>query len=127
MTTPRVLVVEDDPPIGRLVARTARLEGADVTAVADGLAARQAWAGGNFELVVLDAMLPGVDGITLTRERREAGDRTPVVLITARQPSQIAELAREAEIDEVLAKPFAYDELVAVFRRHLPGSGGSDG
>jgi DNA-binding response OmpR family regulator len=119
MTAPRVLVVEDDPPIARLVGRTASLEGAEVTVVADGLAAREAWARGGFALVVLDAMLPGLGGIELARERRVAGDRTPVVLITARQVAQISVLADEAGVDAVLAKPFAYADLVTVVRRFL--------
>jgi two-component system response regulator MprA len=119
MSRPRVLVVEDDPPIARLMARTAELEGAEVTMVADGLDARAEWAGGTFALVLLDAMLPGVDGITLCRERRALGDRTPVVLLTARQLGEVGNLAREAEIDAVLAKPFAYEDLVDVVRRFL--------
>jgi two-component system response regulator MprA len=123
MTAQRVLVVEDDPPIARLVARTAQLEGAEVTMVADGLDAQAAWSAGSFALVVLDAMLPGMDGITLAGERRALGDRTPVVLITARQVGEISALAREAEIDAVLAKPFAYEELVRMLRRFLPASG----
>lgn len=119
MTRPRVLVVEDDLPIGRLVARTAEAEGADVVNVADGLAARAAWERGGFALVLLDAMLPGLDGLSLCRERREAGDLTPVVLLTARQLSDIEPVAREARVDAVLGKPFAYDDLVEAVRRHL--------
>lgn len=119
MTAPRVLVVEDDPPIARLLARTAGLEGADVTTIADGAEARAAWQAGGFALVLLDAMLPGVDGVTLCRERRLAGDRTPVVLVTARQLGDLEASARAAGVTEVLAKPFAYDELVATLRRHL--------
>jgi len=119
VSAPRVLVVEDDAPIARLVARTVGLEGADVTVVGDGLAGRDAWARGSFALVLLDAMLPGLDGLSLARERREAGDRTPVVLLTARQVGEIAQSASEAGIDEVLAKPFAYDDLVMILRRHL--------
>jgi two-component system, OmpR family, response regulator MprA len=122
MSAPRVLVVEDDPPIARLVARTARLEGAEVTMVADGLEARDRWERGSFAVVLLDAMLPGLDGLSLCRERRLAGDRTPVVLITARQVAELGELAREAEVDEVLAKPFAYDDLVSILRRYLRGA-----
>jgi two-component system, OmpR family, response regulator MprA len=119
MSAPRVLVVEDDPPIARLVARTARLEGAEVTVVGDGLEARGEWERGSFVVVLLDAMLPGIDGLSLCRERRRAGDRTPVVLITARQLGELAVDAREAGIDEILAKPFAYDELVTILRRYL--------
>jgi len=121
MSAPRVLVVEDDPPIARLVARTARLEGGDVTIVADGLLARDAWERGSFSLVLLDAMLPGLDGLTLAQQMRLAGDHTPVVLLTARQLREIGEIARDAKIDEVLAKPFAYEELVAILRRYLHG------
>jgi two-component system, OmpR family, response regulator MprA len=119
VTAPRVLVVEDDPPIARLVARTARLEGAEVTLVGDGISARAEWKRRAFALVLLDAMLPGLDGLTLARERRLAGDRTPVVLMTARQPGEVGDLALEADIDVVLTKPFAYEELVEILRRYL--------
>lgn len=118
-----MLVVEDDLPIGRLVARTVQAEGAEVVNVADGLAAREAWEHGGFALVLLDAMLPGVDGLSLCRERRDAGDRTPVVLLTARQLSEIEPEARAAQVDAVLGKPFAYDVLVETVRRYLrPGA-----
>ena len=119
MTQPRVLVVEDDPPIARLLARTAALEGADVTTITDGAEARAAWQADGFALVLLDAMLPGVDGITHCRERRLAGDRTPVVLVTARQLGDVEASARAAGVTEVLAKPFAYEDLVQVVRRFL--------
>jgi DNA-binding response OmpR family regulator len=118
MNAQRILVVDDDPAVARLLTRTARLEGADVTTVADGIAARSVWAQGGFALVLLDAMLPGVDGLTLCRERRLAGDRTSVVLVTARQPGDVEAEARAAGIDEVLAKPFAYADLVGVIRRY---------
>jgi DNA-binding response OmpR family regulator len=82
------------------------------------VAARTVWSHGGFGLVLLDAMLPGVDGLTLCRERRLAGDRTPVVLVTARQPGDVEAEARAAGIDEVLSKPFAYADLVQVIRRY---------
>lgn len=128
MTRPRVLVVEDDPPIARLLARTAALEGADVTTIADGTEARTVWAAGAFALVLLDAMLPGVDGVTLCRERRLAGDDTPVVLVTARQLGDLEASARTAGVTEILGKPFGYEDLVQTLRRYVGGAqtGGPD-
>ena len=123
MTALRILVVDDDPAVARLLARTAALEGADVTTVADGMAARDVWTDGAFDLVLLDAMLPGVDGLTLCRERRLAGDLTPVVLVTARQPTDVEAEARDAGINAVLAKPFAYADLVQVIRGHAATPG----
>lgn len=120
----RILVVDDDPAVARLLARTARLEGAEVTTASDGLSARTLWSRGGFALVLLDAMLPGMDGLTLCRERRLAGDRTPVVLVTARQPDDVEAEARGAGIDEVLGKPFAYADLVQIIRRYAPHTGG---
>jgi len=120
MTAPRILVVDDDPAVARLLARTAALEGAEVTTVTDGTAARSAWTEGSFALILLDAMLPGVDGLSLCRERRRAGDRTPVVLVTARQLGDLEADARAAGIDATLAKPFAYPDLVRTIRRFLP-------
>ena len=114
----RILVVDDDPAVARLLARTAMLEGAEVTVVEDGTAARSAWAQGSFALVLLDAMLPGVDGLSLCRERRQAGDRTPVVLVTARQPGDLEADSRAAGVDATLAKPFAYADLIRLIRRY---------
>jgi two-component system response regulator MprA len=116
---PRILVVDDDPAVARLLARTAALEGAEVTTVTNGTAARSAWSEGSFALILLDAMLPGVDGLSLCRERRLAGDRTPVVLVTARQLGDLESDARAAGVDATLAKPFAYPDLVRLIRRFL--------
>ena len=118
MAALRILVVDDDPAVARLLQRTAALEGAEVITVSDGTSARTVWAQSAFALVLLDAMLPGVDGLTLCRERRLAGDRTPVVLVTARQPGDVEADARAVGIDAVLAKPFAYADLVQLIRRH---------
>jgi DNA-binding response OmpR family regulator len=95
-----------------------------MTTVSDGTSAGTVWAQGTFALVLLDAMLPGVDGLTLCRERRLAGDRTPVVLVTARQPGDVEAEARAAGVDAILAKPFAYADLVQLIRRHARPDGG---
>ena len=84
MSVGRVLVVEDDTKIGTILKRGLGLKDIDVTLAEDGLSGRDAWATGAFDLIVLDLMLPGIDGISLCAERRAAGDTTHVILLTAR-------------------------------------------
>ncbi|HYN87077.1 MAG TPA: response regulator, partial [Ardenticatenaceae bacterium] len=73
MSGGRVLVIEDDSKIAGLLQRGLALQGIEVELAEDGLAGRELWASGAFDLVLLDVMLPGVDGITLCAERRAAG------------------------------------------------------
>lgn len=120
---PRVLIVEDDPAIARLLERILAHRRVESVAAADGELAEVAWSAGGIDLVLLDAMLPGMDGLTLARRMRERGDGTPVILVTAREAEPLRQLAEEAGIDAYLTKPFAHDELVALLARYLPAAG----
>jgi DNA-binding response OmpR family regulator len=115
----RVLIIEDDPAVLRLLERILANEGLDFVSVADGEAGEAAWSSGTIDLVLLDAMLPGVDGLTLGRRMRERGDRIPVILVTAREGRPLRELAMRIGIDAYLAKPFGHDDLVTLLRRLL--------
>jgi DNA-binding response OmpR family regulator len=117
----RVLVVEDDAKVADLLKRGLGLKGIDVTITEDGLAGREAWDLGGFALVLLDVMLPGVDGISLLSERRAAGDETPVILLTARDEQEAVERGMEAGATEYVAKPFSYADLVSRVTSYLPG------
>jgi DNA-binding response OmpR family regulator len=108
----RVLVIEDDPGIARVLRRGLTLQGLDVTVVEEGTAGRAAWGAAGFDVVILDVMLPGVDGIELCKERRAAGDRTPVLLLTAREDDTVRARGTEAGADAFLGKPFAYADLL---------------
>ena len=83
MKLQRILIVEDDAQIGSILQRGLRLKGFETTLVEDGHTGRAAWATGAHDLILLDVMLPGIDGVSLCAERRAAGDTTPVILLTA--------------------------------------------
>jgi two-component system response regulator QseB len=114
----RVLVVEDDVRIRGVLDRGLRLAGHLPTMAEDLATGRERWAGGAFDLVLLDVMLPDGDGIDLLAERRAAGDETATVLLTAREESELRERAEAAGVTDYLLKPFAYRDLLACVERH---------
>ncbi|HEX2729622.1 MAG TPA: response regulator, partial [Rubrobacteraceae bacterium] len=107
-----VLVIEDDPGIADLLRRGLSSHGMRVAVVEDGAAGREAWSGGGFDVVLLDVMLPGVDGISLLSERRAAGDETPVVLLTARDDEDALERGMAAGATDYVSKPFSFEDLI---------------
>ena len=131
----RILVVEDDRGIRDMLDRGLRIAGHAVTFACDLVEAREAWREDAFDLVLLDVMLPDGDGIELLAERRAAGDRTPAVLLSAREADEVRDRAAEAGATAYLSKPFAYGELLACIarvtssgqRQPRPGSGSSRG
>lgn len=116
-----VLVVEDDPHLASGIVENLRAEGYEVQTVGDGRAALDWLRGGRAALVVLDVMLPYVDGLTVCRTMREGGDNTPVLFLTARGDPQDRIHGLEAGGDDYLAKPFHLQELLlrvrAIVRR----------
>ncbi len=121
---PRVLVVDDDERIAASVRRSLDYAGYDVSVAHDGPAAVAAAGSGDPDLIVLDVMMPGYDGLEVARRLRRAGNNTPILMLTARTtvPDRVDGL--EAGADDYLIKPFAHDELLArvraLLRRHLP-------
>jgi len=115
-----VLLIEDDTKIAKIIQRGLALKAIEVIIAADGSAGRAAWASGSFDLVLLDVMLPGIDGINLCAERRAAGDATPVILLTARHEEEVWERGRAAGATAYLSKPFVYAELAAQVMQLLP-------
>jgi two-component system, OmpR family, response regulator MprA len=116
---PRVLVVDDDPAIERMLARTLRAEGYDIATVSDGgaaLARIERWAP---DVVVLDVLMPGLDGTAVTRRLREKGDAVPILMLTARDAVDDRVCGLDAGADDYLVKPFATDELTARVRALL--------
>jgi two-component system response regulator MprA len=124
--SPRVLVVEDDTEIAGALRRSLRIEGYDVRVAEDGEEA--VTESGLFEpdLVVLDLGLPRLDGIEVCRRLRAAGDRTPVLVLTARDavPDRVRGL--DAGADDYLVKPFALEELLARLRALLRRTASAD-
>jgi len=112
----RVLVVEDDPAISQFVVRGLREENYRVDLAEDGLAAERMCGDEEYDVIVLDILLPGLDGLTLCRRLRRDGVDTPVLMLTARDgvPDRIQGL--DAGADDYLIKPFAFDELLARLR-----------
>ena len=113
----RVLVVEDDPPIASVLERGLGLAGYEVESAADGPSGLARWAEGGWSAIVLDVMLPGMDGTAVCAARRAAGDQTPVLLLTARDDEELREMAHACGADAFLTKPFAYAELLATLER----------
>lgn len=109
----RILVVEDDANLRLALQDNLEDEGHAVEAVGTVEAARAAWAAGGFDLVVLDLMLPDGDGYSLCRARREAGDATLVLMLTARTLEDDLVRGFESGADDYLAKPYRLRELLA--------------
>jgi two-component system response regulator MprA len=120
----RILVVDDEPAVREAVDRALRLEGYETELAADGAQALDALADRTPDALVLDVLMPHVDGLEVCRRLRAAGDRTPVLVLTARDavPDRVRGL--DAGADDYLVKPFALEELLARLRALLRrGSG----
>ena len=117
----RVLIVEDDRHIRELIALHLQLEGMACTALGDGREALTVAGETAFDLVVLDLMLPGVDGLTICRAIRHGGpnEDVPILMLTARREESDKVLGLESGADDYLAKPFGVHELVARVRALL--------
>jgi two-component system OmpR family response regulator/two-component system alkaline phosphatase synthesis response regulator PhoP len=118
---PRVLVVEDEAHIRELIQLHLGLEGLDIEAVADGHEALARANSQSFDLIILDLMLPGVDGISICRAVRREGPNqdVPILMLTARREESDKVLGLESGADDYLAKPFGIRELVARARALL--------
>ncbi|MGK2965947.1 MAG: response regulator [Tepidiformaceae bacterium] len=118
MDAPCILVVDDEPTVVEVVERYLKREGYRVLTAADGVAALDQARSARPHLVVLDLMLPGMDGLEVCRRLRETS-RVPIIMVTARgeETDRIAGL--ETGADDYLAKPFSPRELVARVRAVL--------
>jgi two-component system OmpR family response regulator/two-component system alkaline phosphatase synthesis response regulator PhoP len=117
----RILVVEDDPHIRDLIVLHLGLEGLETEAVGDGQDALVRAHSGSFDLIILDLMLPGVDGIAVARAVRREGPNqdVPILMLTARGEENDKVLGLESGADDYLVKPFGIRELVARVRALL--------
>jgi two-component system response regulator MprA len=114
-----VLLAEDDPAARESVSRALELEGYTIDAVADGADALSAATRDMPDLLVLDLMMPKVDGLTVCRRLRAMGHRTPILMMTARAELSDRVSGLDAGADDYLPKPFALDELLARVRALL--------
>ncbi|MEV0724152.1 response regulator transcription factor [Micromonospora purpureochromogenes] len=123
----RVLVVDDDRTVSDVVCRYLEHAGYQVDHVSDGAAALAAVAAAPPQLVVLDVMLPGVDGLEVCRRLRERPDGVPIVMLTARGDEADRILGLQLGADDYLSKPFSPRELVLRVRSVLRRAGGEPG
>ena len=112
----RVLVVDDEPEMADLLARAMRRAQWAPDVAAAGAAALRALAAGPYDLVVLDVVLPDLDGIEVCRLWRARGGRTPILLLTVRDAVTDRVRGLDAGADDYLVKPFAVEELLARLR-----------
>jgi two-component system response regulator MprA len=121
----RILVVDDEPAVREAIERALRLEGYEVAVAADGCEALERIDSRPPDALVLDLLMPRVDGLELCRRLRHSGDRTPVLMLTARDAVADRVTGLDAGADDYLIKPFALDELLArlraLLRRSEPG------
>ena len=121
--TMRILVVDDEPAVLRAVRRGLVLAGYEVELAEGGEEALAALAAAAPDAVVLDVLMPGVDGLEVCRRLRAAGDRTPVLMLTARDAVADRVTGLDAGADDYLVKPFALEELLARLRALLRRTG----
>jgi two-component system, OmpR family, response regulator MprA len=115
----RILVVDDERKVRDAVDRALRLDGHHVTLAEDGRAALDAMGAARPDALVLDVLMPRVDGLEVCRRLRAAGDRTPVLVLTARDAVADRVSGLDAGADDYLVKPFALEELLARVRALL--------
>jgi two-component system response regulator MprA len=123
----QILVVDDEPAVRQSLARALSLERYGVALADDGVAALERLAVERFDVIVLDVMMPRLSGIEVCRRLRAAGDRTPVLMLTARDGIDDRVAGLDAGADDYLVKPFALRELMArvraLLRRRDEGAG----
>lgn len=120
----RILVVDDDERLRDLLRRYLTEQGFNVFVAADATAMNKLWMRERFDLVVLDLMLPGEDGLAICRRLRGGGDKTPIIMLTAKGEDVDRIIGLEMGADDYLGKPFNPRELLArinaVLRRKGP-------
>jgi two-component system response regulator MprA len=119
----RVFVVDDEPAVRESLERVLLHAGFEVAVAADGQEAMRRLAAVRPDAVLLDVLMPQLDGLQMCRRMRGTGDRTPVLMLTARDAVGDRVAGLEAGADDYLAKPFALDELLARLRALLRRSG----
>lgn len=124
----RVLVIEDDLKIQELVSRGLRLEGHTVDSASTGTEGLNLWSANRYDAIVLDLMLPGLDGISILRQLRHQGDQTPVIVLSAKITVNDRISGLQSGADDYLIKPFSFSELYARLQaivRRAPTAGSS--
>jgi DNA-binding response OmpR family regulator len=127
----KILIVEDNPDLAFGLRRTLEFEGYDVTLAEDGRTGLEQARSSDAELVVLDLMLPEMDGFRVLRELRGGGSRVPVLVLTARGDESDIVMGFDSGADDYVTKPFSTLELLArvraLLRRGTPEANGATG
>lgn len=118
MTTPRILIVEDEITLAEVVRDYLLAEGMSIEMLGEGTGAVAMVHAGNYDLIILDLMLPGVDGLTICRELRKTSD-VPIIMTTAKVEEIDRLLGLELGADDYMCKPYSPRELVARVRAVL--------
>jgi two-component system response regulator MprA len=119
----RLLVVDDDAPVREALELVLGLDGFEVSTAANGREAMRSLSTGRPDAVILDVLMPELDGLEVCRRIRATGDRTPVLMLTARAEVSERVAGLEAGADDYLVKPFAREELIARLRALLRRTG----
>ncbi len=122
----RILVVDDERPVRDALERALRLEGYEVATAADGQEALVSLVRRSVDAIVLDVLMPVLDGLETCRALRRQGDATPVLMLTARHEVSDRVAGLDAGADDYLVKPFALEELLARLRALLRRTIGED-
>ncbi|MCU0273908.1 MAG: response regulator transcription factor [Acidimicrobiales bacterium] len=120
----RILIAEDEPRIATFLEKGLRAEGYTTLVVTDGRSAASLARDEDFDLLVLDLGLPGMDGLTALREIRRRGERLPVVILTARDDAAVPGF--DIGADDYVTKPFRFEELLARLRVRLRAHAGPE-
>jgi DNA-binding response OmpR family regulator len=115
----KLLVIEDDPKLARLLTRVLQEEGYVVDGCSEGEPGLRQAQSGLYDLVVLDWMLPDLDGLSLCRRLRELGTSLPILMLTSRSELSERVMALDAGADDYMIKPFEIEELLARVRALL--------
>ncbi len=126
MPIARLLIVEDDQGVRESLARALQYEGYDVGVAPDGFDALRTIRAEDHDAIILDVMMPGLDGLEVARKVRGDGLTTPILMLTARHEVSDRVAGLDAGADDYLVKPFALDELLARLRALLRRSGVSE-
>jgi two-component system response regulator MprA len=123
----RILVVDDEPRVRSALKRALTLDGYEVEVAADGSQALRFLSTDSADAIVLDILMPEVNGIEVCRRLRKSGDRTPVLVLSARDAVADRVAGLDVGADDYLVKPFDLDELLARLRALLRRSSGTSG
>lgn len=119
MTTARILLVEDEEKLARFIELELGYEDYKVDVAHDGLAGLMAARDAQYDLLILDWMLPGLSGVEVCRRLRTTGNQVPVILLTAKDEVTDRVTGLDAGADDYMVKPFSIEELLARVRAHL--------